>query len=191
MTWPRQLIISDIFLGGMAPRLRSLDFHGIPFPAPQKLLLSATDLVTLRPERIPAAGYLLPEEVVTCLSTLIKLEELALGFQTQGPVPHGANQTTVLPALTSFRFWGDFRYLEVLITRVVFPLLDNLDVTLTCWRNLDPSPLREFVNRIETLDVHDRADISFQTNFVDITLSRQDVLAGCRKIKIWDLGQTF
>jgi hypothetical protein len=189
--WPSQPIITDSFLGGMTPRLRSLDFHGIPFPPPQKLLLSATDLVTLRLERVPADGYLSPEEVVTCLSTLTKLEELALGFQTQGPVPHGTNQTIVLPALTSFRFQGDLRYLEVLITQIAFPLLDNLDVTLMIWRNVDPPPLRDFVNRIETLDVHDRADISFQTYFVNITLSRQDVLADFKKIKFGILSRHF
>jgi hypothetical protein len=187
--WPRQPIIRDSFLGGMTPRLRSLDFHGIPFPAPQKLLLSATDLVTLRLERIPAAGYLPPEEVITCLSTLTKLEELALGFQTQHYVAYETNQTlppapsAVLPALTSFRFQGDYRYLKVLITRTTFPLLDNLDVTFTRWRNVDSPPLLEFVNRIETLDMHDRADISFHNDFVNITLSQQEMLADCRKIQ--------
>ena len=195
--WPSQPIIRDSFLGGMTPRLRTLDFHGIPFPGPQKLLFSATDLVTLRLERIPAAGYLSPEEVVTCLSKLTKLEELALGFQTQYSIPYETNQTlppapnTVLPALTSFRFQGIYRYLKVLITRTTFPLLDNLDVTFTSWRNVDSPPLRDFVNRIETLDVHDRADISFQNRIAHITLSRQDMLANCSKIKFGVLSRHF
>ena len=182
-------IVTDSFLGGIAPRLRSLDLHGIPFPAPQKLLLSATDLVTLRMERIPSTGYIPPEHVVTCLSTLTKLEELALGFHPPAihspetsrglpPVP-----STFLPALTSFRFRGDCLYLEDFVTRIALPLLDNLDVTLFKWPIVDSPPLREFVNRIETHNMHHRADISFHDDFVNITLSQQG-LADCRTIRL-------
>ena len=186
-----QPVIRDSFLGGITPRLRSLHLHGIPFPEPQKLLLSATDLVTLRLEDIPRIGYISPEEVVTCLSTLTKLEELALGFrishlppfhflqmsQSLPPVP-----STVFPALTSFQFRGNCWYLEVLAAGITLPLLNNLDVTFFDERIESSPPLREFFNRIETLDVYHRADISFHNDFVDMTLSRQG-LADCGKIK--------
>ena len=180
-------IITDSFLGGIAPRLRSLDLHGIPFPAPQKLLLSATDLVTLRLERIPSTGYISPERVVTCLSTLTKLEELALGFPTfHLPQPsQGLPQvpSTVLPALTSFLFRGDCLYLEDFVTRIALPLLDNLDVTFFRWPIVNSPPLREFVNCVETLNTHHRADLSFHDDFVIITLSRQGLADG-RTIKL-------
>jgi len=198
--WHWQPIIRDSFLGGTAPRLRSLDLHGIPFPAPQKLLFSATDLVTLRLERISCTGYISPEDVVTFLSTLTKLEELALGFQTSRFLPIHLHQTsqslppapsTVLPALTSFRFRGDCWYLEVLITRISLPLLDNLDVTFFSQQIVNSPPLCEFVNRIETLDMHDRADISFHNDFVNITLSRQEELVDCRTIKLGILCSTL
>jgi hypothetical protein len=39
-------ILPDSFLGGTAPRLRSLDLFNVPFPRLPKLLLSATHLVT-------------------------------------------------------------------------------------------------------------------------------------------------
>jgi len=195
-----QPIITDSILGGIAPRLRSLDLHGIAFPEPQKLLLSATDLVTLRLERIPSIGYISPEELVTCLSTLTKLEELALGFRTFRLPPFHPHQTsqsllpapsTVLPTLTSFRFRGDSWYLEDFITRIAFPLLGNLDVTFIGWRNVDSPPLCEFINRIETLDKHHRADISFHDDFVNIILSRQEGLADCGKIKFGILCSTL
>lgn len=71
----------DSFLGGIAPRLRFFALDGVPFPAPQKLLRSTTNLVTLRLERITYPGFISPEDMVTCLSTLTKLEELAFGFR--------------------------------------------------------------------------------------------------------------
>ena len=195
-----QPIINDSFLGGIAPRLRSFDLHGIPFPAPQKLLSSATGLVTFRLEFIPRIGYISPEEVVTCLSGLARLEELALGFQTfrlPPPDPQQTNQSlhpapsTVLPSLTSFRFRGHCRYLEVLITRIAFPLLGNFDVSFISWRNVDSPPICKFVSRIEALDMHHRADISFHDGSVNITLSRNEGLVDCRKIKLGILCRTL
>ena len=195
-----QLIIRDSFLGGIAPRLRSLDLHGIPFLAPQKLLLSATDLVTLRLELIPRTGYISPEEVVTYLSTLTKLEELALGFRTFHEPPFHLHQTsqslppgpgTVLPALTSFRFRGGCWYLEVLITRISLPLLDNLDLSFFNEQTENFSRLCQFVNCIETIDMRHRADISFHNDSVNITLSRQEGLADCRTINFGFLCGTL
>ena len=163
------LIFGESFLGGTAPRLRSLDLRGISFPAPQKLLLSATDLVTLRLEHILLTGYIEPEDVVTFLSTLTKLKEFALGFQSKILIglflpksrPLVPSTVLQLPALTSFRFRGDDWYLEALITQISLPLLDSLDVTLLSRQQANIPPLREFISDIETRHMHDRADISF------------------------------
>lgn len=57
--------LPDSFLGGSAPRLRSLILEFIPFPALPKLLLSATHLVLLELRGIPDSGYISPEEMVT------------------------------------------------------------------------------------------------------------------------------
>ena len=197
--WHWQPIIKDSFLGGIAPRLRSLELKGIPFPAPQKLLLSATDLVTLRMERIPSTGYISPEEIVTCLSTLTKLEELSFGYQSYQSTsfhPHQTSQrppvpSAVLPALTSFRFQGDCWYLEDLITRITFPVLDNFDAMFFSWGNFNSPQLFEFINRIEALDMHHRADISFHPHFVKTALSRQEGMADCGKIKFGILCNAF
>jgi len=64
----------DSFLGGSAPRLQSLTLERIPFPELPKLLLSAKDLVQLRLLNVPHSGYISPEAMVTCLSSLTSLE---------------------------------------------------------------------------------------------------------------------
>jgi hypothetical protein len=77
-------VITESFLGGSAPRLHSLEFRGIPFPFPAlgKLLLSTTDLVTLRLLDIPNSGYISPELIVTSLSALTRLQELFIDFRS-------------------------------------------------------------------------------------------------------------
>ena len=62
------LAIPDSFLGGSAPRLRSLTLCGISFPGLPKLLLSTTYLLSLQLWRIPHAAYISPKAMVTCLS---------------------------------------------------------------------------------------------------------------------------
>ena len=72
--------LPDLFLGGTAPRLRSLRLD-VPFPGVQKLLLSATRLVYLSLLFIPrSAGYVPPEAMATSLSALTNLEFLRLEF---------------------------------------------------------------------------------------------------------------
>jgi len=61
-------LLPDSFLGGSAPRLRTLKLEAIPFPGLPNLLLSATHLVTLRLFGIPHSGYFSPEAMVTCRS---------------------------------------------------------------------------------------------------------------------------
>jgi len=79
-------VLPDSFLGGSAPRLRSLDFDGIPYPSIGKLLSSTTNLVWLSLWNIPHSGYISPETIVPCLSMLPRLGSLQLGFRhTRSP----------------------------------------------------------------------------------------------------------
>jgi len=182
--------LPDSFLGESAPRLRLLELDGVPFPAPQKLLLSTTNLITLRLERITGPGYISPEDMVTCLSTLTKLEELALGFLNRlESYRSQTNQTLppitpiVMPALTSFRFRGHREVLDVLTSQIRYPLLDNVDITLFYQAEFNSTRFREFISRIETLELLQRADILFHDDFVNITLSRPEGPADCRTLK--------
>ena len=60
--------LSDSFLGGFAPRLRSISLLFIPFPGIRKLLSSTSNLVRLNLWDIPDSGHISPETVVTSLS---------------------------------------------------------------------------------------------------------------------------
>ena len=109
--WP--LILPSSILGGFAPRLRSLWLSGIPFPAPRNLFLSCTGLATLRMENIPHTGCISPEDMATCLSALVKVEEVTLGFRRallddvlpwhQTSSNQHSPTCAVFPALTSLR----------------------------------------------------------------------------------------
>src|SRR6266852_166844 len=87
-------------------RLRRVLFPGLP-----RLLLSVTGLVS-----IPHSGYISPEAMVRCLSTLTRLEELSLIFESplSRPVrrPHPPTRSILL-TLNYLRFEGVSEYLEV------------------------------------------------------------------------------
>jgi hypothetical protein len=113
--------LPDGFLGGSAPSLQSLKLDFIRFPALSKFLLSATHLVDLTLVNIPHSGFISPEAIVTCLSSLTCLERLSLEFESSLPRPDlvlrrsPTPTCTVLPALTRFRFKGVGKYLEDLV----------------------------------------------------------------------------
>jgi len=125
-------VVPDAFLGGSAPELRSIFLEGVAFPALPRLAASAMHLTKLRLQRIPDTGYIEPEVMATCLTTLPKLEELHIGFQSprspplriRPPLPTRAD----LLALTYFVFRGDSTYLEDLIAQIRVPNLDSLNV---------------------------------------------------------------
>jgi len=87
-------VLPDSFLGGSAPRLRSLILCQIPFPVVWKLLLSTSRLVRLHLQDILPSGYFSPEEMISGLSSLTSLEVLCIVFQ---PSPPQANRTTQSP----------------------------------------------------------------------------------------------
>jgi hypothetical protein len=72
--------------GGSTPRLRTLRLEDVPFQA-GSLLLSARDLVDLTLWRIPRSGYVSPESMVACLSSLKRLESLRLGLDWRQSAP--------------------------------------------------------------------------------------------------------
>jgi len=167
-----RLVVPESFLGGSAPRLRHLELEGVPFPGLPKLLLSATDLVSLRISVIPHSGYISPEAIVRCLSTLTRLEELALGFKSplSRPVrrPHPLTRS-VLPALTDFEFKGVSEYLEDLVARIDAPLLDRLGIRFFHQLIFDTPQLAQFVARTPNIQPPVEAHIFFSDSYVEVT----------------------
>ena len=122
--------LSDGFLIGSAPHLRSLELYSIEFPALPKLLLSATNLVTLiNFYNITDSGYISPETLVT----LANLELLII----QIPISHPDRERrhprpptrTALSALTRFDFQGPSEYLEDFVAMIDAPLLDSIHIS--------------------------------------------------------------
>ena len=170
------LPLSDSFLGGSAPRLRSLDLEGIPYPGLPKLLLSATHLTELRLYHIPHSGYFSPEAMVACLSTLTSLEWLLLEFQSPPPRSDWGIRRpppptrTILPVLEYFMFTGVCEYLEYLVTRIDAPQLGSLDITFFNDIMFVTPQLTRFISHTPMLEAFGVASVGFWSS-ASITLS--------------------
>jgi hypothetical protein len=172
------LDIPASFLGGSAPRLRSLKSYHIRFLGLRNLLLSATHLVHLQLWKIPSSGYVSPEAIVTCLSALTKLEALFLGFEAyrSRSVQEGLHlplQTrTLLPVLTELHFRGFNKYLEGLVARIDTPLLDHLDISFFHQPTFDTPQLTQFISRTPTFEAHDEERVVFSDRDASVTLPK-------------------
>ena len=166
--------LPDGFLGGSAPHLRSFILNYIPFPALPKLLLSTGNLVGLYLSRMPHSGYIPPESMVICLSSLTRLETFSLAFDSPRSRPdqsgrHSSSFTRVdLPALVKLSFLGVSEYIEDLVARINAPLL--FDVWMEFYNRLlfDVSQLRQFIGRIVSFKVLHHAEVQFTDR--DVTL---------------------
>jgi hypothetical protein len=142
-------VVPDSFLGGSAPHLQEIILAHVPFPGLPNLLLSATRLVTLELQMTHNLGYISPEAVVTCLSSLTSLEKLVIQFQSprsRSDRPPPPPTRTLLPALTRFDFNGVSEYLEEFVSRIDIPLLTNLQITFN-QLVFDTSQLIRFIDR--------------------------------------------
>ncbi len=170
-------VIPDWFLGGFAPRLRSLRFERIPFPGLPRLLLSTTGLVKISLQKIPHSGYISPETMVTCLSTLPSLTEFELSFISPLSRPDRESRRpplltrSVLPALRHIGFVGVSEYLEDLAARIDSPLLNSLQIKFFNQLIFDTPQLTRFISRTPELRFKAR-----QEAHIDISYSSVGVL---------------
>ncbi|KAI0288633.1 hypothetical protein BC826DRAFT_971465 [Russula brevipes] len=171
-------VLPDSFLGGSAPHLESLWLLGVPFPAVPKLILSASDLGELCLLDIPHSGYISPEAMATILSALTGLIILSIGFKSprsrpDRPSPPRSTRT-VLPALTYFKFTGVSEYLEVLISHIDAPLLDNFDIKFFNQLIFNTPLLCSFISHAEKLRSPSGARIAFINGSIMISLAEAD-----------------
>ena len=159
--------LPDDFLGQSAPRLQSFELRSIPFRALPKLLLSSTDLVRLTLWNIPHSGYISPESMATCLSSLIALERLSLGFRSPQSCPGRDRRCPPLPsrsvlhALASLKFKGASNYLEDLVARIDAPLLDTILITFFNQLIFDIPHFSQFMRRTPRFEVLNGAHVVF------------------------------
>jgi hypothetical protein len=168
--------IPDSFLGGSAPRLRSLTLNAIPFPGLPKLFLSATHLVHLKLSNVPHSGYISPEGMVALLSVSSSLESLYLEFRSPQSHPDLERRSlpplnrSILPALHEFRFKGVTEYLEDLVTFIDAPQLDKMHITFFNQIDFDCPRLAQFINCTPTLRALDEAHVEFNHSTASVKL---------------------
>ena len=191
------LPLSDLFLGGSAPRLRILQLDQIPYPGLPKLLLSATHLTRLDYTNVPDSGYIPPEAMVACLSTLTSLEQLCLIFRFPRPLSnqesHGRPPSirTSLPVLDNFMFVGSSEYLEVLVAPIDAPRLRELDIRFFSDIVFVTPQFTRFITRTPVLEASDTAEVDVLDDTASVELSsayaRLNVSISCRELD-WQLS---
>jgi len=180
---PNVPVLPDSFLGGSAPRLRSLDFYGIPYPSIGKLLSSTANLVRLSLWGIPHSGYISPETMVPCLSMLPRLGSLALGFRHPRSRAHRASRhpppltRVVFPSLTYLQFRGDIEYLEDILSQIETPMLNQSEFYLFNQLVFDIPLLGHFIRRTETFTATHTARVRFYDSAVSVTLFGREEMA--------------
>ena len=169
-------VLPDSFLGGSAPRLRSLHLIGIPYPSIGKLLLSTTNLVQLSLFRAPYSGYIAPETIVPCLSMLPRLESLILGFRYPRFRAHRASRfpppltRVAFPNLTYLGFDGDIEYLEDILSQIETPMLNQSQFWFLNQLVFDAPLLGHFIRRTEAFRSIHTARIEFSSVEVGVIL---------------------
>jgi len=172
-------VLPDNFLGGSTPSLQSIWLEGIAFPSLPKLLLSAVGLVSLLLDKIPQnTGNISPEVMATCLPTLTGLKFLRLDFRSPVLLPnirrHPRQSTrAILPCLSWLEFRGVREYVEDLMARIEAPLLENVNVKLFNQLVFHVPQILQFIPQSEKLNSPHHATVTFQSDFVQITLSLQ------------------
>jgi hypothetical protein len=166
-------VLPASFLGGSAPRLQTLTLHCLTLLGLPNLLLSTPHLVHLDLWGIPPSGYMSPEAMVTCLSTLTKLERLTIHFQSpqfRFDLSLPPQKRILLPVLTELHLRGVGIYLGDFVTRIDAPLLNKLHISFFPHLVSDIPQLTDFISRTPNVKAHDEARLVFTDLDVSITL---------------------
>ena len=174
-------VLPDSFLGGSAPRLRTLFLYGISYSSIGKLLSSTTNLVYLSLSNIPHSGYIAPEAIVPCLSMLAKLEELHLGFEYLRSRAHHTSRhpppltRVVFHNLTTLHFHGDVGYLEDILFQIETPILNRSYFSFFNRLVFDTPLLGHFIRRTEIFMTIQTAQVEFYSQDVRVVLLGQEM----------------
>ena len=190
-SFERDVVIPDSFLGGSAPRLRSLELHGIPYPSIGKLLSSATNLVELSLWNIPRSGYIAPETIVPILFTLSRLESLTLVLRDSRPGAHRASRRpppltrVVFLNLTSLYLNGEVEYLEDILCQIETPILDRCEFSFFNQLVFDIPLLAHFIRRTERFEGVYAARVEMYDLGVEVTFLEREEMGGNDSKALW------
>jgi hypothetical protein len=146
-------------------RLRSLSLTGISLSALPQLLSSSPGLVNLQLHDIISTRKLPPQTFASAVSGMTRLQSLSLHFHilfqySFVDIPPFSGERVVLPALTHIKIRGiTDDYLNGFVARIDTPQLADIEIMLVHRPNIDVSPFRQFIDRIEMQKSHRRADI--------------------------------
>jgi hypothetical protein len=155
----------DSFLGGSAPHLRSLTLVGITFPEVPKLLLSTKVLVELHLLDVPHPGYISPQALVTCLSSLTSLETFSLEFLSPKSRLDESSRFSPalahvdLPSLVRLKLHGANDYVEDLVSRINAPRLTHIIISFFYDLQFDVSQFNQFIRRVQNFQVLHQARV--------------------------------
>src|SRR6266852_5847809 len=159
-------VFPDSFLGGFAPRLRSLWLDCIAFPGLPRLLPSATGLLALRLLDIPHSGYIAPDAMIAGLSALTHLRTLQLRFKSPQSFPAQESRPPPPPTrfehpLGDFYFRGVSEYLEDFLARIDAPELNYFEISFFNQIDFDTPQLIRFLSCTPSLMAFEKACIAF------------------------------
>jgi len=180
---PNVPVLPDSFLGGSAPRLRSLFLHGIPYPSIGTLLSSTTNLVGFTLWDVPHSGYISPETIVPCLSMLPRLGSLSLGFRDPRSPARRASRhpppltRVVFPSLTFLHLRGDSEYLEDILSQIETPMLNKSHFYFFNQLVFDTPLLGHFIRHTETFMTTHTARVQFSSWGVRVALWEREEMA--------------
>ncbi|KAN0124698.1 hypothetical protein V8E53_015671 [Lactarius tabidus] len=168
-----QLTLPSAFRWGA--RLRTLHVTTVAIPTLPQHLSSSTDLVDLQLHGIPIAGYLSPQEFANVLSGASHLRSLSLHFLAFPPrrnyvgLPPPSGHRIVLPALTSFKYRGISKYLDIFVARIDAPRLGDIDIAFFSQPTMDASQLGQFIEHINMQTSLTEAEIQTSAHAISIS----------------------
>ncbi|KAH9032650.1 hypothetical protein EDB84DRAFT_1578531 [Lactarius hengduanensis] len=178
-SWTSEIVLPKQSIGGGAPRLRHLILTGVALSTFQRLLSSATSLISLVLEHIPSSAYFSPDNLVTQIKAMPFLQTLSINFLSMVPrpgfggghvYPQGQVARIELPELTQLIYRGVSTYVEALLSRIWSPRIEDLNVTLFGHPTLDVPLTCEFVHELESFQPT-RVRIDFAETSVHIAVS--------------------
>jgi hypothetical protein len=174
------LILGGTFLGGHAPRLRTIHLSGIsvPFAALRRLLSSVNDLDILELHYIPNNACLSPDDLVTSLSPLTRLRRLSLTVRHStsrlAPSSRSPPQARItLSSLLNLELRGDSEYFERLVPRINVPRLRYFTITFYNRLIFEIPQLCQFIGLVDALRSPTEVIVILSQSVVSISLIRR------------------